>query len=407
MRTFLYNLLLLLSRALLPLASLISSKVKKYYDGQRDLLNRIRIELESNTNQLFWAHCSSVGEFEQGLPVIELLKKENPTWKVIVTFFSPSGYEAVNHPLIDFKFYFPYDTKANARAFLDLIKPMMVLFIKYEYWYHFLNELNKRTIPTFSVSSIFRPSQTFFKPWGSWNKRMLQKFTYFMVQDEVSLKLLKSIGLTNAQISGDTRFDRVLKIKEGSQTFPEIEAFIEGHQVGIIGSLRPEDDDCILPFINANLSYKFIIAPHDISEKHILKIEEAIQSTVRYSQLNKADLNQQVLIIDSIGMLSRLYRLGDFAYVGGGFSDGIHNILEPAVYNIPVFFGNKYFKKYKEANDLIALNAAFPISNTADFIKQFQKLDNEVVLNEVKSNIASYVDANKGAASKVVQLINQ
>ena len=407
MRTILYNLLLYFSRILLPLASLFSSKVKKYYVGHINLLNRIKINLESNSSPLFWVHCSSVGEFEQGLPVIELLKQEHPTWKVVVTFFSPSGYEAVNHSIIDYKFYFPYDTKTNASTFLEIVKPSMVLFIKYEYWYHFLNELNKRHIPIFSVSSIFRPTQTFFKPWGSWNRNMLQKFTYFMVQDKTSLQLLASIGLTNVKITGDTRFDRVLKIREDTQSFPEINTFINGKRVGVIGSLRSEDDDIILPFINSNPHYKYIIAPHDISEKHIVKIEEAIQSTVRYSLLKEDDLDKKVLIIDSIGKLSKLYRLANFAYVGGGFSDGIHNILEPAVYNIPVFFGNKYFKKYKEATDLITLNAAFPISSTQDFISQLKKMDDKVVLNEVKSNIANYVELNKGAAIKVVQLINQ
>jgi len=362
--------------------------------------------LEGNTNALFWMHCSSVGEFEQGLPVIELLKKENPTWKVLVTFFSPSGYEAVNNSIIDYKFYLPLDTQPNAKQFVNIINPQIVLFIKYEFWYHFLNELKAKNIPTYSVSSIFRPTQTFFKWWGGWNRRMLNQFAYFMVQDETSLKLLKSIGITNAEITGDTRFDRVLKIKEDTVRFPEIENFIANKKVFIVGSLRPEDDDIVLPYIKLHSEYRFIIAPHEITSSHITKIENTLDFTIRHSQLSqKTEAN--TLIIDSIGKLSRLYRLAHFAYIGGGFSDGIHNILEPAVYNIPVFFGNKYYKKYKEATDLAELKASFPIADTADLTKKVKALENDSELARVYKQIELYVNANIGASKKVAHIITQ
>ncbi len=406
MRTFIYSVSVFIARLLLPFFAKFNAKIKLFYQGRKNLLVNIEAALKENTNTLFWVHCSSVGEFEQGLPVIELLKKENPTWKVIVTFFSPSGYEAVNNSIIDYKFYLPFDTRSNAKQFINIVNPQIALFIKYEFWYHFLKELRTKKIPIYSVSSIFRSTQTFFKWWGGWNRKMLKQFSYFMVQDQLSLELLNAIGLSNATITGDTRFDRVLKIKEDTLRFPEIENFIGDKKVFIIGSLRPKDDDTVLPFINSNPNYKFIIAPHEITETHISKIERALNSTVRHSLLtnpNKAN----TLIIDSIGKLSRLYRLANFAYVGGGFSDGIHNILEPAVYNMPVFFGDTYYKKYKEATDLVALQAAFPVADTADLTKKVKALENPVQLAKVCQQIKNYVDSNIGASKKVVSIINK
>lgn len=407
MRTTLYNALLSITQALLPVIAILSTKLKLFYKGRKNLLKNIKNTLSQSGASLLWVHCSSVGEFEQGLPVIEELKKHHNDWKVLVTFFSPSGYEAVNHALIDFKFYLPLDTAHNAREFVDSVDPKMAIFIKYEFWYNYLNELKKRDIPNFSVSSIFRPSQVFFKTGGGWNRKMLRAFTFFMVQDEQSLNLLGSINLTNASITGDTRFDRVLKIKEDPTTFPEIEAFCKEHKVFMVGSLRPEDDEVILNLVQSQLNLKFIIAPHEITEKHMHKIEEAIESTVRHSSLDETQMDKHVLIIDSIGKLSRLYRLADFTYIGGGFSDGIHNILEPAVYNLPVFFGNKYYLKYKEAVDLASLGGAFPIENTSQISNKLKELEDENVLNSTKIKIEDYVNSNKGAAQKVIKLIEQ
>lgn len=406
MRTFLYNFFTLLFRLLLPLLAKFSTKVNLFYQGRKNIIDNLKTELEENKEDLFWVHCSSVGEFEQGLPVIELIKKEKPNWKVVVTFFSSSGYEAVNHKSVDYKFYLPIDTASNALNFVDVVHPQLAIFIKYEFWYHFLGALKQKHIPTYSVSSIFRPTQTFFKWHGEWNRRMLRLFTYFMVQDESSLKLLKSIGLANAQITGDTRFDRVLKIKEDTTEFPEIEQFLNSGNVFMVGSLRPEDDETIFSFINSNTEYVFIIAPHEITEKHLSKIENSIKGSIRHSQL-PGKLNENVLIIDSIGKLSRLYRLANYAYIGGGFSDGIHNILEPAVYNIPIFFGNQHYKKYKEATDLVKLKSAFPISNENDLTKELLKLKDKKTMSLISTNIEEYVRTNKGAAQKVVNIINQ
>lgn len=406
MRTILYDLSILILRALLPLSAKFSPKVNLFYQGRKNLLSRIKSTLEGNRSDLFWVHCSSVGEFEQGLPVIELLKKKNPNWKVVVTFFSPSGYEAVSHKIIDYKFYLPHDTVANTTQFINLVKPKIALFIKYEFWYHYLHRLHSKSIPTFSVSSILRPTQTFFKWYGGWNRKMLQKFAYFMVQDKTTLELLQSIGLSNAAITGDTRFDRVSKIKEDTLRFPEIENFVADASVFIIGSLRPEDNETIFSFINAHPEFTFILAPHEIDERYILKIENSVKSTVRHSLL-KEDSKSNVLIIDSIGKLSRLYRLAHFAYIGGGFSDGIHNILEPAVYNIPIFFGNKYYKKYKEATDLVNLQAAFPVANSTELTEKLAMLKDENLHSLVTTTIEEYVNNNKGAAEKVVKLINQ
>jgi len=391
---------------LLPLFAKFSTKAGLFYKGRKDLLPQINEALANNKAPLFWVHCSSVGEFEQGLPVIESIKKGHPTWKVVITFFSPSGYESVNHPMIDYKFYLPVDTKSNARQFINLIEPEIALFIKYEFWYHFLNELSKNQIPIYSVSSIFRSSQTFFKWYGGWNRKMLRKFTHFMVQDETSKELLRSIGINEVTQTGDTRFDRVIELKQEGVFFPEIDSFIGDKKVFIIGSLRNEDDEIILPFVNANPEFAYIIAPHDITEKHIAKIEQSISSTVRHSALN-ANSNKNVLIIDSIGKLSRLYQFANFAYVGGGFSDGIHNILEPAVYNIPVFFGSKHFKKYKEAVDLVRLEAAFPVHDSTSLEILVNKLTNPTLLKNVSKKMKDYVKANEGAARKVSSIINE
>ncbi len=406
MRTFLYNVSIQLLKVLLPLLARFNQKINHFYQGRKNILAHIQSDLANNKQDVFWVHCSSVGEFEQGLPVIELLKKEHPTWCVVVTFFSPSGYEAINHSIIDYKYYLPYDTKSNASSFIDIIKPQIALFIKYEYWFHFLNQLHSRNIPTYSVSSIFRSSQTFFKWYGGWNRTMLRKFSYFMVQDEPSVKLLNSIGITSISLTGDTRFDRVLKIKEDPIKFSEIIDFINDRQVFLVGSLRHEDDELIFKFIKANPQYVYLIAPHDITEKHIIKIEHELASTIRHSKLTGSN-NKNSLIIDSIGKLSRLYRLANFAYIGGGFSDGIHNILEPAVYNIPIFFGNKYYAKYKEAVDLVALKAAFPVADLQELTIAIKKLENPLMLANVSASINNYVKSNEGAVQKVVDVINK
>lgn len=407
MRTLFYNTLIFLSRLLLPLASIASPKVKLFYRGRKGLIKDLKQSVSKSSSPKIWVHCSSVGEFEQSLPVIELLKKSHADWEVVVTFFSPSGYEAVNNSLIDYKYYLPLDSPSNAKGFIEAVHPKLAIFIKYEFWYNFLKELKRREIPTFSVSSIFRPTQVFFKSIGGWNRRMLKAFDHFMVQDKSSLELLKSIGLKNASITGDTRFDRVLKIKEDTTRFPEIESFCANKKVFIVGSLRPEDDEVVFKFVNDHPELTFIIAPHEITERHMSKIELAINGCVRHSRMSEADYSKKVLIIDSIGKLSRLYRLADFVYVGGGFSDGIHNILEPAVYNIPVFFGNEHYLKYKEAVDLASIGGAFPIESAAQLSEKLIKLEDKTVLAEVKANIEKYVNSNRGAAQKVVDLIDE
>lgn len=407
MRTILYNILLYVTRLLLPFLSITNPKLRLFYSGRKGLIVNLKQALSTSGKPKIWIHCSSVGEFEQGLPVIEHLKQSYPDWKVLVTFFSPSGYEAVNNSLIDFKFYLPLDTPINAKEFIDTADPKIALFIKYEFWYNYLIELKKREVPTFSVSSIFRPSQLFFHALGGWNRKMLRAFDYFMVQDQTSLDLLKSINLTNASVTGDTRFDRVLKIKDDPTRFPEIEDFCKNEKVFIVGSLRPEDDDVIIEFVKQQSGFKFIIAPHEITEKHMLKLEQALNNCTRHSKLTNKNKDTQVLIIDSIGKLSRLYRLANFAYVGGGFSDGIHNILEPAVYNIPVFFGNKYYLKYKEAVDLTELGGAFPVADANQLSTELKKLEDPDLLSEVKEKIENYVNANRGAAKKVVEIIEQ
>ncbi len=404
MQTMLYNFGLAVLRLLLPFMAFFNKKARLFYKGRKNILNNIEKSLSKNNASICWMHCASVGEFEQGLPVVELLKLQYPGLKVLVTFFSPSGYEGVNHPAIDYKFYLPYDTPLQAAQFVQLVQPLMALFIKYEFWYHHLAQLKKNNIPVFSVSSIFRPSQAFFKWYGGWHRRMLHNFTYFGVQDEDSLNLLKSMGITQAALTGDTRFDRVLKIKETPAQFNNIEEFAGNRKVFMVGSLRPEDDAVVLPFIKSCTNYAFIIVPHDITEGHIKAIKNKLPQAVRYSQYTGEQAGH-ILIIDAIGMLSRLYRLAHLAYVGGGFSDGIHNILEPAVYHIPVFFGNKKYKKYKEANDLIARKAAFAVSSSQELATLVTHTEQNYT--QVSKQVAQYVQSNRGAAEKMVALINR
>lgn len=364
--TFLYNFSILAYTTLVKFAALFNPKAKLWVNGRKNQWQKINQMFCNNNAPVAWFHVSSLGEFEQGRPVIEAFKKQNPGYKIALSFFSPSGYEIrKNYPNADFIFYLPVDNKKNAKKLINTIKPKIAYFVKYDYWYHYLKTLKANNINTYIFSSIFRPQQLFFKPYGKWYKNLLKYFTHIFVQDNESLVLLSKINITNVTVAGDTRYDRVVEITKNAANLPIVENFAKNNTVIVAGSTWDKDEALLLEYINLNKGkIKLIIAPHEIHEKNIQRIEKSIKLPyIKYSQANTQNvLNAQILLIDSIGLLASVYRYGKFAYIGGGFGVGIHNTLEAATYGLPVVFGPNY-KRFNEACQLISLNAAFSINN--------------------------------------------
>lgn len=401
---FLYNISISVLSLILKTASLFHPKAKAFVTGRRKILTAIESSLKENNSPLVWIHCASLGEFEQGRPIVEALKADYPAHKIFLTFFSPSGFEVrKNFPLADFVFYLPIDTRSNARQFMDAVSPAIVIFIKYEFWYHYSEEIKKRNIPLLSVSSIFRDSQVFFKPYGGLHRRILKNFSWFFVQNSESIKLLNSIGISNCSKAGDTRFDRVRKIQNTNERNPTVEAFKNNQKVFIVGSSWQEDIDVLLPFINEN-RLKFIIAPHEVNENTIRELEAALQvPSIRYSKAKDQRLDEiSVLIIDNVGMLSTLYRYGEFAYIGGAFGKGLHNILEAASNGIPILFGNKNYEKFQEAVDLINRGGAFAIADYPELKEQYEMLNIPESFMLACEVTRQYVDENLGATDKIM-----
>lgn len=404
---FTYNFALLLIRSGYFMASFFHEKARLFRKGRKDIFKSMQSALAGNSAPLIWVHCASLGEFEQGRPIIEKLKREFPSHKIMLTFFSPSGFEVrKNYNKADYVFYLPWDTKKNAIQFIDIAKPTLVIFIKYEFWFHYTNELKKRNIPILSVSAIFRSDQLFFKSYGGFYRKILKNFNYFFVQNDESIRLLKSIDIQNCLRAGDTRFDRVIEMASQSEEVESAKKFKGNEKVMVIGSCWPEDLDVLIPFINENYyNIKFIIAPHEISESFIGDLEKALKSeNVRYSQVESKPVEDcQVLIVDNVGMLGKLYKYGEFAFVGGAFGKGLHNILEAACYGIPIFFGNKNFQKFQEANDLINRGGAFEVSGYFDFKNKYEMTtvpQNFLLACEVTKQ---YVEENRGATEKVMK----
>ncbi|MDR0437935.1 MAG: 3-deoxy-D-manno-octulosonic acid transferase, partial [Bacteroidales bacterium] len=359
---------------------------------------------------VIWFHAASLGEFEQGRPVIEQFRNQHPDWKILLTFFSPSGYEIrKNYAHADCIVYLPFDTPKNAKKFAKLVQPKIAIFIKYEFWYNYLNALKKQHVRTFFVSTIFRPSQYFFKWYGGWTRKQLRAAEHFFVQNQESENLLKSIGFTNVTISGDTRFDRVSEILQTKKSFPIIEAFKGNKKLLVVGSSWPADEKLICDAISKFPNFKFLFVPHEIDEAHLQKLERLIPTPfLRYSAVEthgRASLqinDVQVMIVDQIGYLSQLYQYADIAYIGGGFEkSGIHNILEAAVFGIPILFGPNY-KKFQEAHDLIALGAAKSISTTDEFVVETH---GRASLQELPTKAANYVNQKTGATSIILTTI--
>ena len=408
-----YNIIMYLIQFGIVVGSYFNKKLRKMLDGEREAIKQIREKVDPDA-QYIWFHAASLGEFEQGRPLIEKVHKEHPEYKILLTFFSPSGYEVrKNYTGADIITYLPIDTITNARAFLRAIRPVMAFFIKYEFWYNYLHILQYRGVPTYSVSSIFRPNQIFFKWYGRNYGRVLQCFTHFFVQNEESQQLLAGIGFKNSTVVGDTRFDRVLQIKEASKQLPIVDSFVHIHEekkplTFVAGSSWPPDEAIFIEYFNTHPSWKLIIAPHVIGEDHLKQIISLLKNkkVVRYTQTTETDAaNADVLIIDCFGLLSSIYRYGEVAYVGGGFGVGIHNVLEAAVWSIPVIFGpnNAHFA---EAQGLRHNGGGFEIHNLEDFSKYIQRFEVETNFR-LDRGIAGgkYVVALAGASNKVLNNI--
>lgn len=400
-----YNISLFFYNVFIRIAALFNKKARLFVEGRKNLFKRIKKAVAGSNAPVAWFHCASLGEFEQGRPLIDAFKEEYPDHKIFLTFFSPSGYEVrKNYSGADYIFYLPVDSKKHAKKFLDLVNPEIAFFVKYEFWHHYAKELRSRNIPLLSTSSIFRENQLFFKNYGNFNRCILKNFTYFFVQDAQSLKLLESIDITNASISGDTRFDRVMTICKNKKELPEVASFKNGKKLMVIGSCWPEDLDVLIPFIN-DTDLKYIIAPHEIEEKFIERIErDLIKKVVRYSELRdfRTPSEFDVLVIDNIGMLSSLYAYGNYAYVGGAYGQGLHNILEPATFGLPVFFGNKNYTKFREARDLTNLGGAVALSGYDDLRNQFRAFSDETTYNIGSQINTGYVKDNTGATRKII-----
>ncbi|MDR2653047.1 MAG: 3-deoxy-D-manno-octulosonic acid transferase [Prevotellaceae bacterium] len=399
----LYNLTIHVYGRLIAIASCFNEKAKKRHRGSHDTWNVIAEKIDKNSRYV-WFHVSSLGEFEQGRPVIERLKYENPQTKILLTFFSPSGYEIrKDYANADVVCYLPTDTAKNAEKFLSLVNIEKAIFVKYEFWGNFLNGLKKRNIPTYIISAIFRKEQAFFKIYGGFYRNMLKCFTHLFVQDDNSRKLLKSIDIYKVTVAGDTRFDRVNYIAQQSKKLPLIEKFVDGKKVIVAGSTWAADEDLLLKYFNESKNIKLIIAPHEIHESHIAEICNKLNCTyLLYSQLTEDNAETVAcVIVDCFGILSSIYRYADIAYIGGGFGSGIHNTLEAAVYGIPVVWGTNYMK-FKEARELIACGGGFSVS---DYKSLKNVLDNLLVDSTVGNKVAEYVKQNLGATEKILKSI--
>lgn len=384
--------------------SLFNPKAREFVTGRKGLFRKIANALKGNTDPIVWVHCASLGEFEQGRPVIEALKAEFPAYKIFLTFFSPSGYLVrKDYPKADYVFYLPLDTRANARRFVAVVKPRLALFVKYEFWFFYSRALKKRGIPLISISSIFRPDQFYFRKTGSFNRKILKNVTHFFVQNQESVELLRSINLYKATLSGDTRFDRVKEVADRREEIEIARKFKGDEKLLVVGSAWQEDLEILRPFINEN-RLKFIIAPHEINDQHIAELQRSFTvQSIRYSQAANVDTEEySVLIIDNVGLLSRLYRYGEFAYVGGAFGKGLHNILEAAAYGIPVLFGDRNYGKFQEAVDLINRGGAFTVSDYPDLKQKYELLNEPETFFLACEVCRQYVEENTGATEKIM-----
>jgi len=405
-----YSIAIALYAFAVRLAAPFNKKAKKMLAGQRKTFSILKKQLDPKAAYI-WFHAASLGEFEQGRPLIEKIRQEKPEYKILLTFFSPSGYEVrKNYAGADIVCYLPFDHCWNARKFLHLLKPSMAVFIKYEFWMNYLNQLRQLHIPTYIISAIFRPKQIFFRWYARPYREILNNYDWFFVQDQQSMELLKQFNHHNVSITGDTRFDRVYEIGEQRKKLPLIEKFLNHTESGkdpvfVAGSTWMNDEAILIPYLNQHPEIKLIIAPHEISEERIDALKNSLtRPTVRYSQANEKTVGEAgCLIIDCFGLLSSIYRYGDLAYIGGGFGKGIHNVLEAAVYGIPVLFGPRYHK-FKEAKELIACRGAIAVTGEQDFSSRMNDfLSYTDLLRETGKNAKEYVISNLGATRKIYE----
>ena len=405
----LYNLAIYITSFFLPVIALFSAKVKLFVNGRKSVFPELKEHI-TDKDSTIWIHAASLGEYEQGLPIVEKLKAAYPTFKIVVSFFSPSGYEVVKQTATaDLVTYLPLDTTQNAKRFIKLLHPKIAIFIKYEIWPNMLKELQKNTIPILLISAIFKNDQIYFKWYGRFMRNALERFSHFFIQDSESEKLLNSIGLYNTTITGDTRFDRVSEILQQNNTLEFMDNFTKNNPCFVMGSSWPEDEELMVAYINASShEMKYVIAPHNIVPKELARLQRQIKKrTVLLSEISEKPLEDpEVVIVDTIGLLTKIYSYADIAYVGGGFTTGgLHNTLEPAVYGTPVIIGPNY-DGFKEAEDMVRLGGIFAVGDKQEFKTLADKLflDSDFK-TETGSINTSYIDNNKGASIQVMNHI--
>ena len=415
----LYNILISIVGFFLKIAALFNKKIKLFVDGRKQSLTILSEKIHPN-DKTIWFHVASLGEYEQGLPVMEEFKKKFPNHKLVLTFFSPSGYEVrKNNPISDVTVYLPWDTKSNVKEFLKIVKPEKAIFIKYEFWINYLSELKKQNIPTCLVSGIFRENQAFFKWYGGFYRKALQAFEYFFVQNESSKKLIESIGFTNVVVSGDTRFDRVYAIAERDNYLDFVEKFKGNDLLLVAGSTWEADEKLLVEYINkTDKKIKFLIAPHNIKEEQISNLTRAIgelseaksqisKSVILFSELSSSPPSEglgeaYVMIVDTVGLLTKIYSYADLAYVGGGFGNpGVHNVLEPAVFGTPIVIGENY-SHFAEAKELVNLGGVLSVKNQTEFDLVLDKLVQNGAFRKEKGKICSDYVLNQKGATKII-----
>ena len=406
----LYNICIPLYAQAIKFVSLWNKKAKQWVEGRKGIFEQMARRIDKS-DKVLWLHVASLGEFEQGRPIIEQVRKEHPEYKILVTFFSPSGYEIrKNYDGADYIFYLPIDTPRNVKRFLDIAHPEIAIFVKYEFWLNYLNELKARNIRTFVISAIFRQDSIFFKWYGSRWRQALDSYEQLFVQNDESRQLLNKIGFDNVIIAGDTRFDRVAAIAKAAKRVDIVERFKGESRLFVAGSTWGPDEDILQELINDNPQVKFVVAPHEMEEERINKIIETTRGgAVRYTACNEQSTfdNVQVLILDTIGILSSVYGYASWSYIGGGFGVGIHNTLEAATFGLPIAFGPNY-KKFKEARDMVALGAATKVESAAELRDWFTPLrDDEEHLKRVSTTAKDYTSKNQGATSLIMKIVFQ
>jgi 3-deoxy-D-manno-octulosonic-acid transferase len=407
---FLYYLVVLFARFILIVIAPFNKKIKLFVDGRKSTFQKIQAAI-SLDDKVVWIHVASLGEFEQGRPLIEEIKDKHPAYKIVVSFFSPSGYEVrKNYKQADVVCYLPLDTERNAKKFIKLVHPEIAIFVKYEFWPNFIRELHIQQIETVLVSGIFRESQAFFKPVGSWMRKSIELFSFFFVQDENSKRLLNSINIDKVKVSGDTRFDRVFAIKSQDNKLEFMSNFKQGKSLFVAGSTWKEDEKFIVQYINNCQidGVKFVLAPHNMKVEEIKNLKELIQkNTVLYSEKDSKNItNAEVLIVDTIGLLTKIYSYADVAYIGGGFATGLHNVLEPAAFGLPVIIGPQ-FDKFKEAVDLVQNKGCVVVHDDLEFKKTVDTLFLDSFYRREKGQIAGdYILNNIGATSMIMKYVS-